>query len=150
MKKIGAWYWTVIAGVVIATLKVTTAAADSTLPTIDLKARCRTSEKAMLEILPSMEPGSAFDGCMKAEQQAQEAIAKAWPDMPQSYRSFCIRPNDCSPSYVEWIACLEMKMDLRKMRADTGRQVDYVSRRCPLIKYGYDGTIKEVSACPLQ
>jgi hypothetical protein len=57
MRKIGAWYWTVIAGVVIATLKVTTAAADSAIPTINLQARCRTSEKAMLEILPSMERG---------------------------------------------------------------------------------------------
>jgi hypothetical protein len=43
-----------------------------------------------------------------------------------------------------------MKIDLRKMRADTEAQVDYVSRRCPLIKYGHDGSIKEVNACPLQ
>jgi hypothetical protein len=40
-------------------------------------------------------------------------------------------------------------MDLRKMHADTGNQVDYASRRCPLIKYGHDGAIKEVNACPL-
>jgi len=134
--------WTVTA-VVVTALQAAPAAADSSPPTIDLQARCRTSERAMVELMqdPSVR-GTAFDTCLRAEQEAQAAITKAWRDMPPSYKSFCIRPNDFSPSYIEWITCLEMMIDLKQLRASTGAQLDYVSRLCPKIKYGPDGSIK--------
>jgi hypothetical protein len=151
MKRIGALSWTVTA-VIFAALPVAAEAADSSPPTIDLQARCRTSEAAMQQLIldPSQRPGAHFDSCMKAEQEAHAAIAKAWPDMPQSYKSFCIRRNDFSPSYIEWIACLEMMIDLRKQRASAGTPPEFVSRLCPKIKYGPDGSIREVNACSLR
>jgi hypothetical protein len=125
-------------------------AADKAPPTIDLQSRCRRTEKALLDMMGDQSlRGSAFDTCMRSEQDARKAIVAAWPDIPQSYKSFCIRKGDFSPSYVEWIACLEMMIDLRKQRAATGTKLDYVSKRCPAIQYGADGSIKSIKACPL-
>src|SRR5262245_28303435 len=114
MRKVGALFWTV-ATVVVVALQAKAALAESSPPTIDMQARCRTSEKAMIEMMgDSSQRGLAFDTCMRAEKEAQAAIAKAWPDIPPSYKSFCIRKNDFSPSYIEWITCLEMMIDLKK------------------------------------
>jgi hypothetical protein len=54
---------------------------------------------------------------MISEQQARVAILAAWKDIPPDYKSFCIRPDVYSPSYIEWIACLEMRIDLKRLRS---------------------------------
>jgi len=126
------------------------AVAQSAPPSIDLDARCRKSERAMIEMMgdPSLRE-SAFQTCMRAEQEARDALVKAWPEIPQKYKTFCVRKADYSPSYVEWIACLEMMIDLRRQRANSGTRPDPVSKRCPSIEYGADGSIKRIRACPL-
>jgi hypothetical protein len=54
---------------------------------------------------------------MRSEQEARDAIVSAWKEIPSQYKTFCIKPNVYSPSYVEWIACLEMQMDVKRLRA---------------------------------
>lgn len=136
---------------VVAALPEATAADNKSPPKIDLQARCKKSEQSVIEMMadPSLR-GLAFDLCMKSEQQARDALVKAWGDIPQSYKTFCVRPAVYSPSYVEWIACLEMMIDLRQMRASSGATInDSTSKRCPAIEYGKDGSIKAIKACPL-
>lgn len=109
--------------VIAAVLTVVTAVAAAApvkdnIPTIDLQKRCRNSAKAAVETLGDKSAESkAFDSCMRSEQEARDAIVAAWKDIPQSYKTFCVKPNVFSPSYVEWIACLEMQMDVKRLRA---------------------------------
>jgi len=88
------------------------------VPSFDLQARCRKTEKIMIEMMGANSTGmNGYDLCMRAEQEARDALVKAWPDVPQAYKDFCVRPAAYSPSYIEWIACMEMLIDLRKLRA---------------------------------
>lgn len=124
------------------------AASDNALPAIDLQARCKKSESAVIDMMgdPSLK-GSAFDLCVKSEQQARAAIQAAWSDIPPSYKSFCIRPTDYSASYVEWIACIEMLIDVKKLRSEAGAVSADLPKRCPAITYAADGSIKAIVAC---
>ena len=97
------------------------AVAASVVPTIDLAKRCRTAAKST-QVLMGGGSGdavkNAFQSCMSSEQAARTAILAAWKDIPADYKRFCIRPNVYSPSYIEWIACLEMKIDLKRLRSN--------------------------------
>ena len=93
------------------------AAGPKGLPTIDLNSRCKRSEAVVVEMTGDKSlVGKGFEMCMRAEQEARNALVAAWPEVPQAYKTFCIAPATFSPSYIEWIACLEMLIDLRKLR----------------------------------
>jgi hypothetical protein len=93
-------------------------AADGRLPSIDLDKRCHKSAKTVQEMLGGDSSESkAFDSCMRSETEAQKALLAAWKDIPASYKGTCIKPKDYSPSYVEWIACVEMLMDVKRLRS---------------------------------
>ena len=94
------------------------AAAKDGLPEIDLQKRCRASAKAAVDTMGDKSAESkTFDACLRSEQEARNAIVSAWKDIPANYKSFCIKPGVYSPSYVEWIACIEMQMDVKRLRA---------------------------------
>jgi hypothetical protein len=127
------------------------AATNNTFPIIDLQERCRTSEYAIIEMMGNTaKKGEAFDTCMKSEQAARDALKGAWTDIPPAYKSFCVRPKDYSPSYVEWLACVEMTIDLRKLRSAVVGTPDDARKLCPIIKYEKDGSIISVNACALR
>ena len=112
--------WVAMAAIAFAAVPVGAAAAAGikNIPNIDLQSRCKRSERAMAAMMgASAQPGRDFESCLRAEREARKAIEAAWPDIPASYKSFCINPAVYSPSYIEWIACLEMLIDLRKLRA---------------------------------
>ena len=93
------------------------AAAPKGLPTIDLNSRCKRSESVVVEMTGDKSlQGKGFEMCMRAEQEARDALAAAWNEVPAAYKTFCIAPAAYSPSYIEWIACVEMLIDLRKLR----------------------------------
>lgn len=93
-------------------------AQDRGLPTIDLQKRCRSSAASTMETLgDKTAEKKAFDSCMKSEQEARDALLAAWKDIPPRYKSQCIKPGVFSPSYVEWIACLELELDVKRLRS---------------------------------
>jgi len=117
------------------------------VPTIDLNVRCKKAEQTLIEMLGNSAL-QAFDACMSSEQAAKKALVDAWKDMPATIKYYCVRPSDYSPSYVEWIACVEMIIDLRKQRAQNDTK--YVGTgRCPIIEYTNDGSIRRINACAL-
>jgi hypothetical protein len=119
------------------------------MPTIDLQARCKRSEAAQMDMMGDKSlQNVAFDSCIRSENDAKSAIEKAWGDIPASYKTFCVRPADFSPSYIEWIACLELMIDLRKLRAATSSRPADTDGRCPAIRYANDGSIVSILACP--
>jgi hypothetical protein len=129
---------------------LSSAAAAQSMPTIDLQARCKRSEAAQMEMMGDKAVQNvAFDSCMRSESDARNAITKAWPDIPATYKTFCVRPSDFSPSYIEWIACLELMIDLRKLRAASNSRPTDSDGRCPAIRYANDGSIVSIWACPI-
>jgi len=124
------------------------AAKEKGLPTIDLQARCKRSEAVTINMIGPAVKGTAFDGCLKSENEARNALLTSWRDIPAAYKSFCVRPGDFSASYIEWIACLEMMIDVKKLRAGAPPVTANLPKRCPVIAYGDDGSIKGIVACP--
>jgi hypothetical protein len=94
-----------------------TMAKDNNLPNIDIKKACGTRAKASAEMMgdKSLTTG-AFDTCMRSEQVSRDALAAAWKDIPADFKAFCITPNAYSPSYTEWISCVELGIDVKKQR----------------------------------
>ena len=93
------------------------AVAQDQLPNIDAQRVCTIRSKASEELIGDKQAAArTFDTCMRSEQDARDALSAAWKDIPPSYRATCIRPNVHSPSYLEWISCLELNIDVKALR----------------------------------
>ena len=64
------------------------------------------------------ETANAFDSCMNDEKAAREQLVKDWSTFSASDKTLCVHPRDYLPSYVEWLTCVEMQTEVRKMRKD--------------------------------
>jgi hypothetical protein len=139
-----------LAAVFILSTACMAAAKNDNIPVIDLQKRCNASVQAMQYLLQAgFKAEDAFKTCLDSEQKARDAIVSAWKDMPTSYKTRCIDPTAWSPSYIEWIACLELYIEVKKQRAGQIQQSNFHSTpRCPILDYGIDGSIKSVNACP--
>jgi hypothetical protein len=92
------------------------AAAGGSIPTIDIHNTCRVAAGAMVSLIGGTTTENALSACLNSEQSARELIVKGWSTFSSADRTQCVRPNVYLPSYVEWITCLEMERDVRKMR----------------------------------
>jgi hypothetical protein len=98
-------------------------AADGKFPKLDLQKHCQNRAKASQEMMGDKVVSAAFfNQCLKSEREAETALVAAWKDIPPNYRALCIKPENFSPSYMEWIACLETNMDMKKLRSKTSAQ----------------------------
>ena len=92
-------------------------AKDNNLPSIDIKKVCGIRAKASAEMMGDKSSAAgAFDTCMRSEQASRDALVAAWKDIPANFKTFCITPNVYSPSYTEWISCVELGIDVKKQR----------------------------------
>ena len=92
------------------------AAAD--VPTVDIQNTCRIAATAMLQLMG----GSSIDGdrdiCLGSERGARTQLVKDWTAYASEDKSRCVQTKVYLPSYVEWLTCLEMARDARKMGFD--------------------------------
>jgi hypothetical protein len=94
------------------------AAKDDGVPTIDVQKLCRIRAAQSANMMGDKSlTTTAFDSCVRSEQEARAALVAAWKDIPQAYKTFCVRPNVYSPSQTEWIACIESNIDVRRLRS---------------------------------
>jgi hypothetical protein len=106
------------AAAVLVVSALAAAAQTGKLPGIDIEKQCRNRAKASQELMGDKTvPAKLYERCVKAEQDAKAALVAAWKDVPAKYRTMCIQPQNYSPSYVEWIACLEMNIGVKKLRS---------------------------------
>jgi len=98
-------------------MTVAVAAADDTLPRIDFEKFCRSRSEAVGE-LAGRTTQELFNSCVTTEQKAQTALVAAWKDIPATYKERCIKPNAYSPSYAEWIGCLELLIQVKNLPKD--------------------------------
>ena len=106
-----------LSAVIVVFTTFATMAKDDNLPSIDIKKACGVRAKASAEMMGDKSSATgAFDTCMKSEQASRDALAAAWKDIPADFKAFCITPNVYSPSYTEWISCVELSIDLKRQR----------------------------------
>ena len=73
-------------------------AKGNSLPQIDIKKGCVIRAKASAEMMGDKSSAAgAYETCMKSEQEARDALAAAWKDIPATSKAFCITPNVYSP-----------------------------------------------------
>jgi len=108
----------VLAVALMFAVELSAVAEDAGIPTIDTQKLCRTRAAQSAQMMGDQSMLTrAFDSCVRSEQEARTALAKAWKDIPQNYKTFCIRPHVYSPSYTEWIACIESNIDVTRLRS---------------------------------
>jgi len=80
-------------------------------PSIDMEKMCGASADA-----PFADNTATFDVCMSDEQKARDKLVEDWPNVPARDKARCVLPGEYLPTYVEWLTCLEMEKDYRKIR----------------------------------
>lgn len=89
------------------------AAAASSLPSLDVQEVCRASVAA-----PFADNTDDFDICMRDEQAAREKLIVDWASFSTRDKARCVLPGEYLPGYVEWLTCLELERDLRVERQE--------------------------------
>jgi|SRR5712671_894633 len=82
------------------------------LRAIDIRKTCQTSA----DISGHAFDQRAYDSCLRDELAARDAIVKQWKDFLPPDKASCIKPDVYLPSYIEWLTCLELHRDVRKLR----------------------------------
>jgi hypothetical protein len=93
-------------------------AARGNVPTIDIRSTCKTAAGAMVRLMGSTSMERDIEICLGSEQSARDQLVKDWSSYSGRDRERCVRPGVYLPSYVEWLTCLEMERDARKMNLD--------------------------------
>lgn len=91
-------------------------AALAQLPTADVQNTCRIAASAMVNLMGGTTIEQGLNGCLDSENTARTTIVKDWGTYSAADRSQCLQTGVYLPSYVEWLTCLEMERDVRKMR----------------------------------
>ena len=86
-------------------------------PRVDIRATCRAAELDLKKLFGN-DTMVTFDGCLSQENSALEQMVKGWVTYSAADRAQCVQPRGHMPSYVEWLTCLEIQKDLRRIRAD--------------------------------
>jgi hypothetical protein len=82
------------------------------MPTIDIQKTCRISAN----VSGAASSQANDDGCINSEQGARDNIVRQWTEFSTVERTLCINRKAYLPSYVEWLTCLEMQRDVRKLK----------------------------------
>jgi hypothetical protein len=86
------------------------------VPTVDIQKTCQAAAGVMVSLLGGSTTDQDVKGCLDSEQKAREQIIKDRATYSAVDKSRCMRSDVYLPSYVEWLTCLEMERDVRKMQ----------------------------------
>jgi hypothetical protein len=81
------------------------------VPSVDIEKMCRASEEALFG-----GNTATLDTCLDDEREARQRLMKHWATFALADKLRCVLPAEYLPSYVEWLTCLEMETDYRKIR----------------------------------
>jgi len=93
------------------------AAASGGPPRANIEATCRASEVEVKKLFGN-DTQITTSGCLMQENAAWDELAKSWVTFPAADRTQCVQPSSHMPSYVEWLTCLEIQKELRRIRAE--------------------------------
>jgi hypothetical protein len=121
---------------------------DGVLPKIDVQKQCAKSQNVTDSLTGTKNPGS-FDSCIKNEQSARDKLIERWATIPASDKALCIHSTQFSPSYFEWLGCIETRDHVRTQRAKDPSPMR-TSELCPIVNWNSNGEIISVVACYLR
>ena len=100
----------VFAALVVSSYLMTVADA---VPAFDVKPTCRGTETARLYL------GRTMESCVQSEEATRDQLKKSWGEFSAADKTECVSAVKIGglPSYTELITCLEMRRDVRRMRA---------------------------------
>jgi hypothetical protein len=107
-----------ITSVVAALVLPVAFAAAADVPTIDIQNTCGIAATAMVQLMGGSSVDSDRNICLGSEQGARAQLVKDWASFVAEDKTRCVLTKVYLPSYVEWLTCLEMARDVRKMRLD--------------------------------
>ena len=90
------------------------------VPTFDVKQTCRGSEAA------GVYPGRNMESCVQSEEATRDQLKKSWGEFSAADRTECVSAAKIGglPSYTELITCLEMRRDVRQLRATSPETIE--------------------------
>jgi hypothetical protein len=88
------------------------------VPTVDIRNTCKIAATAMVRLMGSTSIERDIEICLSSEQSARDQLVKDWSTYSARDRERCVRTGVYLPSYIEWLTCLEMERDVRKMNID--------------------------------
>jgi hypothetical protein len=106
----------VIAGTIIGIMFGSAVTAEAQIPHINIEETCRAAARAMTSLMGGRTMEQDRNACLDSEQRAREQIIKDQATYSSADKRRCMRTSIYLPSYVEWLTCLEMERDVRKMR----------------------------------
>jgi hypothetical protein len=118
------------------------------VPKIDLEKQCQKTQNAT-DALTGRKNPDAFDLCVKNEQSAREKLVERWATIPASDKASCIHSTDWSPSYLEWLECIDTRVYVRTMRKEHPTAMP-ASKLSPTVNWQTNGSITNVVACQLR
>jgi hypothetical protein len=124
-----------LAAVMFLSLLSTAASAQSGVPTVDIQNTCKLAASAMVMLMGGSTAGNDTEICLGSEQRARDQLVKDWSTYVASDKTRCVRTGVYLPSYVEWLTCLEMERDVRKMKFDDAKTSSGVVT-LPIVKPG--------------
>jgi len=87
-------------------------------PTADVQNTCRVASIAMVNLMGGTTVEQGLNGCLDSENAAFATINKDWSTYSVADRTQCLQTGVYLPSYTEWLTCLEMERDARRLRAE--------------------------------
>jgi hypothetical protein len=106
----------VIAGTIVGMMFGSAGTAQAQIPHINIEETCRVAARAMTGLMGGSTTEQDRNACLESEQKAREQIIKDQATYSSADKRRCMRTSVYLPSYVEWLTCLEMERDVRKMR----------------------------------
>src|SRR5262245_8681415 len=85
------------------------------VPTVDIQKTCQSAAGAMVSLMGGTTTEQDVNACLDSEQKARDQIVKDRATYSAADKKQCMRTDNYLPSYVEWLTCLEMERDVRKM-----------------------------------
>jgi hypothetical protein len=151
----------VLSGAIVLAAACAAQANSDGAPNIDLQKVCRASDTEIRAEFGDVGK-NVFEACMSDEEGAREELVKGWAALTASDKARCVQPMSYLPSYVEWLTCLELAGDARKLRKEQAASITVGSnvraqslshrtgskgRPCPVVQWRQDGSIASVDAC---
>jgi hypothetical protein len=88
------------------------------VPTADVQNTCKIASSVMVNLMGGTTVEQGLTGCLDSENAARATIIKDWATYSAADRTQCLQTGVYLPSYVEWLTCLEMERDARRLRAE--------------------------------
>jgi hypothetical protein len=111
-------------------VSVAAAAAQSSVPTLNLGMTCNPLDRSDFAIQIDT------DRCLKSEHEARQKLAGVWTDYSVADQSLCTQTARMGgiESYVQLLTCLELQQDARNEQSKTDPRFSMDRQTAPLMQ----------------